>query len=242
MKKYLKKIVQDNTTLAGRIFDWFIQALIIVSLISFSIETLPELSPEAIHILKRSELIIVGIFTMEYILRIWVADKKRNYIFSFYGIIDLLAILPFYFSFRLDLRSIRILRLFRIIRSLKLLKYSRALDNLKGAFKEIKEELILFFIASIIILYISAVGIYYFENPAQPEQFKSVFHSLWWALSTLTTVGYGDIYPITVGGKIFTYFILMIGLGIIAIPTGLIASALTKVKGEKENSDQDIKY
>lgn len=81
---------------------------------------------------------------------------------------------------------------------------------------------------SAIMLYLSAVGIYYFEHQAQPELFQSVFHSLWWAVTTLTTVGYGDMYPITVGGRIFTFFVLMIGLGIVAVPTGLIASAMSK--------------
>jgi voltage-gated potassium channel len=80
------------------------------------------------------------------------------------------------------------------------------------------------------MLYLSAVGIYYFEHVAQPKQFKSVFHSLWWAVTTLTTVGYGDMYPITAGGKIFTFFVLMIGLGIVAVPTGLVASALSQVR------------
>ena len=94
----------------------------------------------------------------------------------------------------------------------------------------IKEELFLFLILSSFLLFLSAVGIFYFENPAQPEVFASVFHSLWWAVATLTTVGYGDIYPITVGGKIFTSIMLFIGLGIVAVPTGLIASALTKNK------------
>ena len=88
--------------------------------------------------------------------------------------------------------------------------------------------MILFLIATAFLLFIAAVGIYYFENPAQPEQFKSVFHCLWWAIATLTTVGYGYVYPITVGGKIFTFVMLVIGLGIIAVPTGLIASSLTK--------------
>jgi len=97
--------------------------------------------------------------------------------------------------------------------------------------------LILFIIATCFLLYLSAVGIYYFENSVQPEQFKSVFHSLWWAVSTLTTVGYGDVYPITVGGKIFTFFMLIIGLGIIAVPTGLIAAALTKVPKNDEEED-----
>ena len=87
------------------------------------------------------------------------------------------------------------------------------------------------------LLYISAVGIYYFENPAQPEVFKSVFHSLWWAVETFTTVGYGDICPVTVGGKVFSFFMLMLGLGIIAVPSGLIASALSKIFNKRENQE-----
>lgn len=91
----------------------------------------------------------------------------------------------------------------------------------------------LFVVVTLMLLYISAVGIYYFENEAQPEVFKSVFHSLWWAVATLTTVGYGDVYPITIGGKVFTFAILMVGLGIVAVPAGLLASALSKVRMEE---------
>ena len=108
------------------------------------------------------------------------------------------------------------------------------IKRLKTAFLSIKEELVLFVIATSFLLYVASVGIYYFENTAQPEQFKSVFHCLWWAIITLTTVGYGDSYPITVGGKIFTSIIALIGIGVVAVPTGLVASALTKAI-EKEN-------
>jgi len=236
MKLALKNILENRNNY-GKIFDALIQFLILFSLVSFSVETLPDLSPSILEFFQKSEIVIVAIFSVEYLLRIYVADNKLKYIFSFYGLIDLIAILPFYISKTVDLRAIRIFRILRIIRSMKLFKRSNAISNLKIAFSEIKEELILFFITSLLILYVSAVGIYFFENPAQPEQFKSVFHSLWWALATLTTVGYGDIYPITVGGKIFTYFILMIGLGIIAVPTGLIASAMTKIKERKYASN-----
>ena len=105
----------------------------------------------------------------------------------------------------------------------------------------IKEELIVFLIATLFLLYVSSVGIYYFENPAQPDKFSSVFHSMWWSVATLTTVGYGDVYPITVGGKIFTFFILILGLGIIAVPTGLFASALTKsIEIERVNDFESV--
>ncbi len=235
-KEQIRIVVEENNTKRGRWFDLSIQFLIILSLISFCIETLPDLSPGWKNFLRAFEVITVIIFTLEYILRLIVAKKKLNFIFSFYGIIDLLAILPFYLTFRIDLRSIRILRLFRLFRIFKIIRYSKAIRRFGRAFLSIKEELVLFLILSSFLLFLSAVGIYYFENPAQPEVFKSIFHSMWWAVATLTTVGYGDIYPITVGGKIFTSAMLFLGLGVIAVPTGLIASALTRTQNEKHQS------
>ena len=223
----LKQIIEKSDTPIGKAFDLIIQFLILVSIILFSIETLPEYS-KGNEFLNLSEKIIVGIFTLEYLLRLFVADKKLGFIFSFWGLIDFLAIIPSYLSFGvLDLRFIRILRFLRLVRILKLARYSHALDRLKNAFKEIKEELIIFGFATLFVLYIAGAGIYFFENQAQPENFKSIFHSLWWAVATLTTVGYGDVYPVTVGGKVFTFIILMIGLGIVSIPAGLLASALS---------------
>lgn len=178
------------------------------------------------------EAVTVTIFTLEYVLRIIGAEKKTRFIFSFYGLVDLTAILPFYVSTGLDLRAVRVFRLLRLVRILKLFKYSQAIKRFHRALVLAKEELILFGFVSIILIYLSAVGIYFFENEAQPEQFKSVFHSLWWAVTTLTTVGYGDMFPITAGGKLFTFFVLMIGLGIVAIPTGLVASALSQAREE----------
>lgn len=232
----LKRIIEENDTTAGKAFDLFIQFLIVLSLVSFSIETLPNLGKNTKWILNTTEVIIVAIFTLEYLLRLFVADKKLKFVFSFYALIDLIAILPFYVARGIDLRSIRVFRLFRLIRAFKIFRYSKAIQRFKNAFLEVKEELILFLVATGFLLFIAAVGIYYFENPAQPEQFKSIFHCLWWAVATLTTVGYGDIYPITAGGKIFTSFIVIIGLGIIAVPTGLLASALTKtIKEDKQD-------
>jgi len=231
----LKRIIEENDTIAGKVFDLTIQFLIIVSLISFSVETIPGLSETTTQFLKLIEVATVSVFTLEYLCRVYVADNKLRFIFSFFGIIDLLAILPFYIARGIDLRSIRIVRLFRLFRMFKMFRYSRAIQRLKQAFLTIKEELILFLIAAGFLLYISSVGIYYFENNAQPEQFKSIFHCLWWAIVTLTTVGYGDMYPITTGGKIFTSIVAVIGIGVVAVPTGLVASALTKVIKNEEN-------
>ncbi|MGH1470368.1 MAG: ion transporter [Cellvibrionaceae bacterium] len=233
IKERIKETIDDTENLSGKIFVLLVQSLIVVSLITFSIDTLPNLSEKTRNILKIIEYVTVLIFTIEYILRLYVSDKKIRFIFSFYGLVDLAAILPFYLSTGIDLRSLRVFRMLRLIRILKLLKYSRAIKRFHRAITIVKEELILFGFVTLILLYLSAVGIYFFENEAQPEQFISVFHSLWWAVTTLTTVGYGDMFPITTGGKLFTFFVLLIGLGIIAIPTGLIASALSVARSEE---------
>ena len=213
----------------------FIQALILLSLVSFSLETLPDLDEGTKELLNIFELISVSIFSIEYLLRVFLNNKSFKYIFSFFGIIDLLAILPFYLASGIDLRSVRVFRLFRLFRVFKLLQYNDAIDRVSDAFSSVKKELVVFGVGTIFLLYVAAVGIYYCENPAQPEQFKSVFHSLWWAVTTLTTVGYGDIYPITLGGRIFTGFILMIGLGIVALPAGIIASSLTEARKQQDD-------
>ena len=238
-KEKLRIVVEDNQTPEGRWFDLSIQTLIILSLLSFSLETLPGLEENVYTSLQIFEVCSIIIFTVEYLLRLFVSNKKIKFIFSFYGLVDLIAILPFYLTFGIDLRSIRILRLFRLFRVFKILRYSKAIRHMIKAFVSIKEELILFMILSSFLLFLSSVGIYYFENPAQPDVFASVFHSLWWAVATLTTVGYGDIYPITAGGKIFTSIMLFIGLGIVAVPTGLIASALTKVRNDKLSENEE---
>ena len=231
-------IVQRSDTPAGRTFDSVVIALIIISLISMSIDTLPGTSPNLKYLFHVSEVTVTVLFTIEYVLRVATAPKKMSYIFSFYGIIDLAAIVPFYLTLGgVDLRGIRAFRLFRIIRVVKLTRYNTAMMRFGKALVDIKEEAVVFFSATAILLYVSAVGIYYFEHEAQPENFQSIIHSLWWAVITLTTVGYGDVYPITAGGKFFTFVILMCGLGIVAVPAGLIASSMSKVRqAESQNS------
>jgi voltage-gated potassium channel len=226
----LKQIVEDSDTVTGRLFDLSIQSLIIVSLVTFSLETLPNLSEVQRTLLRQVEVITVVIFTCEYLLRIFVASQKLKFIFSFFGLVDLLAILPFYVATGVDLRAVRAFRLLRLVRILKLARYSEAAQRFHRAFLIAKEELILFLFVAAIILYLAGVGIYYFENPVQPDKFASVFHSLWWAVATLTTVGYGDVFPITAGGKVFTFFVLVIGLGVVSVPAGLVASALSKAR------------
>ena len=234
IKKQLWTILEDNTTKKGRYFDYVIQLFILLSLLSFSLETLPNLPLGLRNLLETFETISIGLFSVEYVLRVIVSKKPFRYIFSFYGIIDLLAVLPFFLNTFLDLRFLRVFRVFRVFRALKLIRYNTALNRFKVAFKIVKEELVLFFIVTMILLFLTSAGIYLFENQAQPEVFKSLFHSGWWSIVTLTTVGYGDVYPITLGGKIFTFFVLMIGIGIVAVPAGLVGTALSKARELEE--------
>ena len=238
MKDKIDKLVETRESKAGLYFDYSIQVLILLSVASFTIETLPDLTAETINYLETFELVCIFIFSLEYLIRLYIAKNKLKFITSFYGIIDILAILPFYLTLGFDLRSARVLRFLRLFRLVKLIRYNKAIRRFQTAFMMIKQELVMFSMVSLILFYLSAVGIYYFENSVQPESFSSVFSSLWWSVVTLTTVGYGDIVPITIGGRIFTFIILMIGLGIIAIPSGMISSALTEARAiEKKEKD-----
>ena len=233
----LRDVVENNTSKKGKLFDNIIQLLIILSLISFSIDTLPNKSIQLKEFLSLFELVCVVLFSIEYFLRIFVAQKPFKYLFSFYGLIDFFAIVPFYLSGILDLRFLRIFRIFRVFRAFKLIRYNKAIDRFGLAFKYVKEEVILFLMVTAVMIFITSAGIYYFEKDAQPEVFKSVFHSAWWSVVTLTTVGYGDVYPITTGGRIFTFFVLLTGVGLITVPAGLIASALSKARELEKDKD-----
>ena len=230
----LKQIIEDTDSRRGRLFDLFIQGLIVFSLVCFCIETLPKLSEQAKRTLWWLEAVTVAIFTAEYLLRVYVADHKLRFIFSFYGLIDFLAIMPFYLPMAVDLRSIRIVRLLRIFRAFKLFRYSKAIARFRAAFREIKEELVIYFMATAFLIFIASVGIYYCERDAQPGAFSSIPHCLWWSIVTLSTVGYGDVYPITVAGRVFTGLLLLVGLAVVAVPSGLLAAALAKIAKDSE--------
>lgn len=222
----------------GRTFDLIFQVLIVLSLVAFLIETEPDLPAGARASLEIFEVFTVLAFSIEYALRLWVAPRPLRFVFSFWGLVDLLAILPFYLGGAVDLRSIRVLRLLRLVRVLRLARYGAAAERLRRAFVLIRAELTLFAVGTSILVYLVSVGIYYCERAAQPEAFGSIGRCLWWAIVTLTTVGYGDAYPVTAGGRIFTSIVLLLGLGVVAIPSGMVASALSEAaRGDhRENS------
>lgn len=226
----IRSAIEGDHTRLGRIVPFVLHALIIVSLLTIAVETVPDLSEGVRDFFATAELVIVVIFTAEYALRVVSAERPLRYIFSFWGIVDLLAFLPYYLTLGGQFRILRALRLVRVFWLFKLVRYTKALDTLGRAFHSVREELLVFVVAALVLVYFAAFGIYYFENEAQPEKFASIFDGIWWAAVTLTTVGYGDVYPITTGGRAFTILILFIGVGIIAVPTGLVASALAAIR------------
>lgn len=224
----LRDLFDSPDSRAGRTLDFVIQGLILVSMICFCLETVDSVASRYGRLLYVIEVAIVSVFAAEYVLRIIAAERKLAFIFSFYGIVDLLAIAPFFLVPTADLRAARVVRVFRLFRVMKLFRYSRALDRFHRAIVDTKEEFSVFFLTAGLVIFLASVGIYHFEHEAQPDKFGSVFHAMWWAVVTLTTVGYGDVYPITTGGKIFTSVLLICGLAIVAVPSGTLASALTR--------------
>ena len=233
----LQDIVQRSDTVAGRRFDRIVLLLIIASVVPMSLSTVTSFSPRSLTVFAAAEYVIIVLFTIEYVLRIATAERKWAYILSFYGIIDLVALLSFYVTLAwggmLDLRAFRALRLLRVFSTFEFARYAAATVRIGRALRYARDEAAVFLFATLVLLYIAAMGIYHFESEAQPEKFDSVFHSLWWAVVTLTTVGYGDTYPITLGGRIWTFVILLLGMGIVAVPAGLIATGLSQAIEEE---------
>jgi len=214
----------------GRSVALALHILILLSAIAIAIETVNSL-PANIHIaLRWFEYFILAVFVFEYLLRLTCSANPLRYAFSFWGIIDLLACLPALALIRPEWQAVRTIRLIRLVRLLKLFRTSTAFDRLTAAFAIVKGELIVFGILAGLVLYVSAVGIYLFEHEAQPEAFSSIPMSLWWAVASFTTVGYGDLVPITTGGRIFTTFVLFIGLGVVAVPAAIVTTALLETQ------------
>jgi voltage-gated potassium channel len=222
----------------GNLCSGFIQFLILASAVAFVIESdreQLEVDPYATHFIILDVAFLV-LFAIEYVLRVYIEPRKRDFIFSFYGMIDLLAILPSLFLVP-GFRVLRILRFLKIFRVFKVTRFILAVDRLTEALHEIQQELLALVILSLMFVYLAACGIHYFEREAQPEAFGSILDSMWWAVVTLTTIGYGDVYPTTPGGRLFTALVALVGVGLIAIPSGLLASVLTEARVERRKSE-----
>ncbi|NJK85200.1 MAG: ion transporter [Bacteroidales bacterium] len=189
------------------------------------------------------------VFTIEYVLRIYVADLTYpsstrfksvfRFLLSPYGIIDLLAILPFYLPFLIavDLRFLRILRLLRFLRVLKISRYYRSLNLLWIVIKEKHRELSITGFVTLLVLLFASFLMYYVEKDVQPQKFPNILAAFWWAIATLTTVGYGDIVPVTGFGKVISGLIAIIGIGLVALPTGIVSAGfMEKIRDKKKKA------
>lgn len=223
------------------LIDRFIYVLILLSTLAIILESDERLEHSYGYLFQTFEVVTVIIFSLEYIYRTVLnfgRNKNFKYNLSFFGLIDLVAVLPFFLPMAIafDSRSLRTLRLIRALRVLKVGQHSKAVKHLLQVFKQIKGELTLTFFLSLILIVLSGIVVYYAENPTQPEVFNNIGNSIWWAFATLTTVGYGDIYPVTLLGRLIASFVAIIGIGLIAIPTGLISATYVDILKEDKNS------
>jgi voltage-gated potassium channel len=241
-KEKLRIIIFEHHTRAGKLFDEFLLVFILLSVLVVFLDSI-----KSYH-LKYKDLFLVLewgftiIFTIEYILRIIISKNKIKYITSFYGIIDFLSIIPTYLSLiyigSQFLIIIRILRLFRVFRILKLVRFTYASIYLLHAFKHSREKIIIFFGAVLITVTIVGAIMYLIEGPE--NGFSSIPTSIYWAIVTITTVGFGDITPNTALGQILASFLMITGYAIIAVPTGIVTAEMTRDRHNRQNNDTPV--
>lgn len=225
-----------GNTIWDRLINGFLIVLILLNVIAVIMETVQPIYHEHERFFFYFDVISIFIFTIEYALRVWTCTEEERYrhpilgrikyIFSLGALIDLLAILPFFIHIvaSFDLRVLRILRLLRLLRVFRLTAYMKSARLIVNVFKSRVNELLLSLVLVFFLLIISSCLIYFVEHTAQPEQFVSIPATLWWSIVTLTTVGYGDMIPVTATGKILTGVILLSGVALFALPAGIITA------------------
>lgn len=238
-KRELYEIIFGVGTKWGRLFDIVLLWVILASVTVAIIDSVSSIDLKYKAFLTTLEWIFTGLFTIEYLVRVWVVPRKRKYIFSFWGLIDLISFLPTYLSlilvgykYLIILRIVRLLRVFQVYQLNKFLLESRSLAT---AFRSsiYKISIFLTFVLIIVIL----LGSLMFVVEGDESGFTSIPQSIYWAIITITTVGYGDIVPVTVLGKFIASFIMLIGYSIIAVPTGIITFELSKRPGKGQPTE-----
>lgn len=235
IKERLYEIIFEADTRAGKIFDLVLLCVILLSVVLVMLESVASIYVNHQKLLKTSEWVITAIFTVEYIARIIIVKKPLRYIFSFYGIIDFLSVIPTYLALFIvgshSLIVIRTLRLLRVFRILKLTRYTQAGRFIARAMWASREKISVFVLFVVIIAVIMGTLLYLVEGEA--SGFTSIPISMYWAIVTLTTVGYGDISPATPLGQLIASFIMIMGYAIIAVPTGIVTAEMMKSTGQK---------
>lgn len=254
MREKLHTIIFEADTRAGKLFDIILLWAILISIVVVMLESVVSISEAYNTEIKFIEWSFTVLFSIEYIARIIAVKKPLKYIFSFYGIIDLLSILPTFIGLFVSgthslsvIRSIRLLRIFRI---LKLARYVNAAQVLKTALIASKDKITVFLFAIISLAIILGTLMYIIETPE--SGFTSIPRSIYWAIVTLTTVGYGDISPVTVLGQTIASIVMIMGYSILAVPTGIVGVELAKLESRissqscpdcsKEGHDLDAEY
>ncbi|MDE6727653.1 MAG: ion transporter [Oscillospiraceae bacterium] len=233
---------------ASRIVDIGLMCLILINVTLIIAETF-ELSPLAVKIGSIIETISVVIFTLEYILRLWSADlsypklspfrSRMRYVISFAAMIDLISLLPSYISvISANFMVLRMLRVLKLLRAFKLNRYTHALRDIGEVFRKKASQLISSMLVVSFLMLISAVLMYDAEHEAQPEVFDNALSGLWWAIVTVTTVGYGDIRPITAFGRVMGGVIALLGIGFVAVPTGIITAGFSEQIAQKKTEKE----
>ncbi len=215
----LVDLLEKHESRAGKISAYFLIALIILSMVTFILET-TALFQRWETVFVAFEEFTISIFTLEYFLRILIARHRGKYICSPLGIIDLLVIAPFFLWF-MHLEFLRGFRVFRILRVLKIIRYSEVMTGFFKSFKYYKDEILIFSSMFLLVSILSAFGIFYLEHLVNPK-FATVPDAIWWAMVTMSTVGYGDMVPITPAGKVLAVMVMLLGLGTLAIMTAIV--------------------
>ncbi len=239
-RQKLYDIIFEADTPAGKAFDIILLILIIISILAVMLESVPLLEEKYAAIFRIIEWVITFFFTLEYLLRIWVVQKPSRYIFSFYGIIDLLAVLPSYIGLFIGgahgLMIIRALRLLRIFRLFKLSRYISEGDTLIRALKASRAKISVFLLTVLTLVIILGTLMYMVEG--EENGFTSIPKGIYWAIVTLTTVGYGDIAPATNLGQFIASLVMILGYGIIAVPTGIVTVEYSRARQAKAVTTQ----
>lgn len=236
----------------GYYIDSFILILIVLNVIAVMLETVDPLYEAYGREFYGFEAVSVAIFSMEYLGRLWASTEHPEYDHWLWGrvrfaatpymIIDLLAIIPFFLAAIIDLRFLRIIRLIRFLRLFKLARYDESLVLFTKVIQRKKSDLIVTFTATGLLLLLASSIMYFIENSAQPEAFSSIPGTLWWGVITLTTVGYGDVTPVTPWGQMFGAIVAVLGIGLFALPASILASGFIEAAGVKEDTEAELEY
>ncbi|MCQ2521082.1 MAG: ion transporter [Lachnospiraceae bacterium] len=248
IKERIFRIIQigQDGDVPSILFDIMISVMVFISVGITIAQTFEEVRPYY-HLLFQVDAVIVAIFGVEYLLRIWTANllypKEKSwfrsvfkFVFSFYGIIDLLTILTFFLPYELS-QGIVVLRILRVVRIMRLFKLNSTYDAfnvITDVLKSKRSQIISSMVMILILMLAASLCMYGLEHEAQPEAFDNAFAGIWWSVSALLTVGYGDIYPITIGGRIAAILISFLGVGMVAIPTGIISAGFVSRYSEVE--------